>query len=74
MNKAIILVMAVLIAGVIIFSGCTQVASEGATKITSDKDAAKAVADIGSDISGIKNSLNEVDNTLTDQNSLTATQ
>ncbi|VVB76279.1 Uncharacterised protein [uncultured archaeon] len=69
MNKAIILVFAVLAVCAMLFSGCVIPSAGGGTNITSDKDAAKTVADISTDIFGITNSLNEIDKSLTDQNS-----
>jgi len=67
MNKTVILVIAVLAVCAMLFSGCVT-PTAGGTNITTDKDAAKAVADISTDISGISNSLNEIDSTFTDQN------
>ena len=68
MKKAIILLIALLMIGTLLFSGCTQ--QQPADKnINSDSTAAKAISDVSSDILGVKNSLNEIDQNLTDQNS-----
>ncbi len=67
MNKAIILVIVVLAVFAMLFSGCITPPTDG-TNITTDKDAANTLADVSTDISGIANSLNEIDNTFTDQN------
>lgn len=45
------------------FFGCTQVDTN--TKVTNDSEAAKTIADAGSDISGIKETLDEIDSDLT---------
>jgi PBP1b-binding outer membrane lipoprotein LpoB len=67
MNKAIILVILVLAVCAMFFSGCVAPPA-GGINITSDKDAASTIADVSTDISGIANSLNEIDKTFTDQN------
>jgi outer membrane lipoprotein-sorting protein len=64
MRKIVLVIMGILAISMLFF-GCI---APGTNQITTEKDAAKAVADISSDLTGIKNSLNEVDNTLTDQN------
>jgi|GEM_PF-1553068 len=69
MNKTIILVIAVLAVCSLLFAGCVIPATgNGATNIASEKDAAKTIADVSTDLSGITNSLNEINSTLTDQN------
>ena len=65
MKRIISILILLLFIGTILFSGCYQTTQ---TTITNDKEAAKAISDISTDLSGIKNSLNEVDQTLTDQN------
>ena len=64
--KKMIIVIAVILVISLLFSGCVMPSTNN--QITSEKDAAKTVSDISSDLTGIKNSLNEVDQTLTDQN------
>jgi hypothetical protein len=39
-----------------------------AAKVTSEGDVSRTIDDVGSDISGISNSLNQIDSTLSDSN------
>ena len=66
-KAAIFLIMAVLVVGTLFFSGCVLPGtgtSDNNLKITNDADAQKALNDIGTDISGINNSLSEMDENL----------
>lgn len=64
--KGIIVLVMVLLAISMLFFGCTQLTST--TKVTSESDASKTLTDVGTDISGISQSLNDIDKTLTDTN------
>lgn len=65
--RAIALVLIVLIAVSILFSGCVQPTTN--VKVTNDTQASNTIADVGTDISGISQSLDDIDNTLSDTNS-----
>jgi len=69
MNKAIIALMVLGLALVLIF-GCTQTGPglDNNIKVNSDLEASKTIDDVGSDISGINDSLSEIDLVLTDTN------
>ena len=61
-------IISILIICLVIFSlfGCTQ--EEGTTtKVTNDAEVASTIDDVGSDITGIANSLDDIDNTLTQE-------
>lgn len=64
--KGIIVLVMVLLAISMLFFGCTQLTST--TKVTSESDASKTLTDVGTDISGISQSLNDIDQSLTDTN------
>jgi len=67
-RTAIFLIITVLLAGILFFSGCvlldTGTSDDTNAKITNDADAQKALNDVGTDISGINNSLSEIDQNL----------
>lgn len=70
--QKIILVVLVLIISVSVLFGCTFVGtdtnSQTAVKINSQSEAIKSVNDVSSDVSGIANSLDDIDQLLTDTN------
>ena len=65
MKGIIVLAMVVLVLSLLFF-GCTQGVTK--TTVTSESDASKTLTDVGTDISGISQSLNEIDQSLTDTN------
>lgn len=65
--KGIIVLAMVVLAISMIFFGCTGI--QPTPKVTSDSEASKALVDVGTDISGISQSLNSIDKTLIDTNS-----
>jgi PBP1b-binding outer membrane lipoprotein LpoB len=64
MKTAVIIAMLVLAASMLFF-GCTQTTNQ----VTNEKDASKAIADVGTDLSGVSQSLGEIDQALSDTNS-----
>jgi len=64
-----ILLVALFVCSVFLL-GCTQggIDTNTSVKITSADQANKTVGDVSSDISGISNSLDQIDQTLTDTN------
>ena len=72
MKKAVLTAIFLIFAVSLLF-GCTQGNGNdnnlsGVAKVTTSADASKALNDVSGDISGISNSLNEIDKTLTDTN------
>ena len=64
--KAIFLIMAILAVSML-FLGCTQAPAE--VRISNESDAAQAITDVGTDLSGISSALDDIDETLADTNS-----
>lgn len=67
MDKRIVIGLTLLVTVALLF-GCTSGGGE-AVKINSNADAAKAINDVGTDLSGISNTLDDVDTAFTDTNS-----
>jgi len=64
MNKVIVIAFVLLVVlGMFFTSGCTAPA-EGSTTITNAEEASDTVSDLGSDVSGIGETLNEIDSEL----------
>ena len=64
MNKLIMVAFLVLVVtGMFFTSGCTG-PTEGQTTITSDAEASDTVSDLGSDVSGISETLDGIDSEL----------
>ncbi|GAG42923.1 unnamed protein product [marine sediment metagenome] len=65
MNK-LIAILIILIMGMLLISGCIEISDDGEeeTGITSEAGASEAVTDLGSDISGISETLNSIDEDL----------
>ncbi|MFA6269286.1 MAG: hypothetical protein WCW13_04480 [archaeon] len=63
--KATVLVIVLVLLVSMLFFGCTQTEQ----KITTPKAASAAIVDVGTDISGISESLGEIDKSLSDTNS-----
>jgi hypothetical protein len=70
MNKLIAVFLVLLVASSFLLFGCTSGGTDTNTqvKITTADQANKTVGDVSSDISGISNSLDQIDQTLTDTN------
>ena len=70
--KKIIVTLIIMIAAIGLLFGCTGTnnsdANTTAVKITSDKQATAAVNDVSTDISGISNTLNQINNAFVDTN------
>lgn len=63
--KTIVLGVMLLLIISMLFFGCTQTSEQ---KITNDSEASDAIIDVGTDVSGITQSLNEINDTFTDTN------
>ncbi|MFA5125780.1 MAG: hypothetical protein WC462_02135 [archaeon] len=67
-RATVFLIIAVLLVGTFFSSGCvlsgTSTSDDTNAKITNDADVQKALNDAGTDISGINNSLSEIDQNL----------
>ncbi len=63
--EKIIAVGIVLLLTFSMFFGCTQPDANDGTKITNDADAIETISDAGSDISGVTETLNDIDTDLT---------
>ena len=68
----VIFTLVILIIALTIFFGCTTAGTDSnvstPVKINSPIEANEAINDVSTDISGISNLLDEIDNTLTDSN------
>ena len=65
MNKLIaVALLVILVTGLLFTGGCTGDTTPGGTTITNDAQASGAVSDLGSDVSGIGETLDGIDDEL----------
>jgi outer membrane lipoprotein-sorting protein len=66
MKKIIVLVLCFFLIITMLLSGCVQEDTLGENKITSQSEVEQTINDVGTDLSGISNSLDEINQTLTE--------